>query len=375
MDSSLDALPPGADLCRVPTGIAPPGQSSDLNSTDLKSLTISLSIILTTIAVIFGLGRLYVNFRKLVVGDRAKYFRHIWNLPLCWINEQYRKLLYALGMFVSFGVFPARAATLLLFYQLFTVSRSMSIAIWICMAINVIITVGCLIVLSYSYAEGNQGTLTFWMLQLSLLGATLDTLIDIYIFILPLPIIFKVNLSKKKKLQVSAIFFIALLAIAASILALVYRTEAVQNHNIDSTYNTSIVIICGVVQTNMTLIICSTTAFVSFVRHHLLELRVIKALRSTLHVNSSASGRHGLSSSWRNPNHPRTGRDVPPNQNRRSLMNMSEYAEISDTWLLNNRAAIDPGRQKNTLVAGGEDNEDGIDLKVLKTGETGHYSS
>ena len=69
MDSSSDALPPGTDLCQVPTAIAPPGQSSDLNSTDLKSLTISLSVILTTIAVIFGLGRLYVNFRKLAVGD------------------------------------------------------------------------------------------------------------------------------------------------------------------------------------------------------------------------------------------------------------------------------------------------------------------
>ncbi|KAK6949237.1 hypothetical protein Daesc_009311 [Daldinia eschscholtzii] len=256
MDSSSDALPPGTDLCQVPTGIAPPGQSSDLNSTDLKSLTISLSLILTTIAVIFGLGRLYVNFRKLAVGDCAKYFRHIWNLPLCWMNEQYRK------------------------------SRD-----------------------------------------------------------------------------------------SATVLSTLYRVALDEYSYMAMLRETKAPLLSGVVQTNVTLIICSTTAFVNFVRHHLLELRVLKALRSTLRVNGSATGRHGLSGSWRNPNHPRTGRDIPPNQNRRSLMNMSEYAEISDTWLLNNRAAIDPERQKNTLVAGAEDNEDGIDLKVLRTGGTGHYSS
>jgi hypothetical protein len=36
----------------------------------LKSVTISLGIIFTTIGVIFGLGRLYANIRKLTLGDR-----------------------------------------------------------------------------------------------------------------------------------------------------------------------------------------------------------------------------------------------------------------------------------------------------------------
>ncbi|KAI1465379.1 uncharacterized protein F4812DRAFT_438491 [Daldinia caldariorum] len=374
MGSPLDALPPGTDLCQLPTGNPPPGQSSDLTSSDLKSLTISLSVILATIAVIFGLGRLYVNIRKLTMGDffvfiavisnvitvvlmvmYAKYFRHIWNLPLCWIDDQYRKITYILEMLVTFSIFPARAATLLLFHQLFIVSRPMSIAIWIGMVISIVITVGCLGVLTYSYAVGigdqsgdANGTITFWMFQLSIAGAALDTLIDIYIFILPLPIISKLNLSKKKKLQVSAIFFIALLAIAASILSLVYRVEAVQSDNNDSTYNTAVVLICSLIQMNVTLIICSATAFVRFVRHHILELRIFNALRSTLGASSSLNGRRGLSNSWQNPNHPRTGRDVPPNQKQKSFRSMVDYAEVSDTWLLNSGAAMDTKGQKNT---------------------------
>lgn len=69
MDSPSNQLPPETDLCKIPTGIPPPGQSSDLDNADLKSLTISLGVILTTIAVVFSLGRLYVNFRKLTAGD------------------------------------------------------------------------------------------------------------------------------------------------------------------------------------------------------------------------------------------------------------------------------------------------------------------
>lgn len=87
------------------------------------------------------------------------------------------------------------------------------------MAISLIITVWTICILSYGYAnektrdhpDDTDGIITMWILRWSLLWGTLDILIDIYIFILPLPIIFKLNLSKKKKLQVSAIFFIALL--------------------------------------------------------------------------------------------------------------------------------------------------------------------
>jgi hypothetical protein len=37
------------------------------------------------------------------------------------------------------------------------------------------------------------------------------TFLDLYIFILPLPIIYKLNMSKKRKIQVSALFLVALL--------------------------------------------------------------------------------------------------------------------------------------------------------------------
>ncbi|KAI0849584.1 hypothetical protein F5Y00DRAFT_268999 [Daldinia vernicosa] len=401
MDSLSNQLPPETDLCKIPTSVPPPGQSFDPDNTDLRSLTICLGVILTTIAVVFGLGRLYANFRKLTAGDffvfvaiisntstvvlmiiYAKYFRHIWDIPLCWINDNFGKIAYAWEMTATFSTFPGRAATLLLFYQLFTISRSIGIAIWIGMAISLIITVWSICILSYGYAnektrdhpDDADGIITMWILRWSLLGGTLDILIDIYIFILPLPIIFKLNLSKKKKLQVSAIFFIALLGIAVSILTLAYRIKAVQSNNFDSTYNTGVVMICSLVQMNVTLIICSTPAFVGFIRLHVLESQAFKAFQSILRAGSSVPSRSTLFKSWQSPNRPRTGRDESQNKKGKSLRNTAESAEVSDTCLLNSGATIDIDGQRNTLVVGGENKENDIHLKVLGTEDIEHSS-
>ncbi|KAI1656822.1 hypothetical protein F4813DRAFT_361964 [Daldinia decipiens] len=392
MDSSSNLLPPETDLCKIPTVPPPPGRSSDLDNADMKSLTISLGVILTTIAVFFSLGRLYANFRKLTASDvfvfvaiisntatvvlmiiYAKYFRHIWNIPLCWINDNFGKIAFAWEMTATFSTFPGRAATLLLFYQLFTISRSIGIAIWIGMATSLIITVWTICILSYGYANDNtrdhpgdsDGIITMWLLRWSLLLGILDILIDIYIFILPLPIIFKLNLSKKKKLQVSAIFFIALLGIVVSILTLACRIKALQSHNFDSTYNTGVLMMCSLVQMNVTLIICSTPAFVGFIRLHVLESQAFKDLQSILRAGSNVPSRSSLFKSWQSPNRPRTGRDEPPKQKRKSLSSTTDCAEVSDTCLLDSGATINVDGQRNTLVVGGEDQEDDIHLKVL----------
>lgn len=68
MSSLSDLFPPGTDLCTIPSGTSPDGKI-DFSVTGLRSLTISLVVILTTLAVIFGLSRLYTNFRKYTWSD------------------------------------------------------------------------------------------------------------------------------------------------------------------------------------------------------------------------------------------------------------------------------------------------------------------
>lgn len=75
MTSLSDLFPPGTDLCALPSGLSPDG-TYNFSDTGLRTLTISFSVILTTLAVIIGLGRLYANFRKYGWSDRE------WNIIL-----------------------------------------------------------------------------------------------------------------------------------------------------------------------------------------------------------------------------------------------------------------------------------------------------
>ena len=69
--------------------------------------------------------------------------------------------------------------------------------------------------------------------------AAASVLIDLYIFVLPLPILLRMNLSLSKRLQLAALFGTALVAVAASILSLVYRTRGVKGDVGDTTWDQS----------------------------------------------------------------------------------------------------------------------------------------
>lgn len=52
---------------------------------------------------------------------------------------------------------------------------------------------------------------TIFALYWGVAQAAANTVFDMYIFILPLPIIYRLNLSLKRKVQVTALFLVALL--------------------------------------------------------------------------------------------------------------------------------------------------------------------
>lgn len=63
--SLADLFPPGTDLCQLPSGYPPEGQTPNfVNPPSQRDLTIGLSVSLTAPATVFTLGRLYGNARK-----------------------------------------------------------------------------------------------------------------------------------------------------------------------------------------------------------------------------------------------------------------------------------------------------------------------
>lgn len=169
-----------------------------------------------------------------------KYYRHIWDVPLCWLNDQFFKvyvyfwiaplyyilmrwqLSYAYETITTFGLLFAKTATLLLFHQLFQISRQLRLAIRAGNAVNSLLYGISIAVLTY-YSTPHIGQTwddvvteavlhrDIFAFKWSVGQATVGAALDIYIFVLPLPTILGLNLSTRKRIQLMAVFFTAIL--------------------------------------------------------------------------------------------------------------------------------------------------------------------
>ncbi|KAJ2996333.1 hypothetical protein NUW58_g1005 [Xylaria curta] len=401
MGSLADLFPPGTDLCQLPSGSPPLGQAPDFDDVGLRSLTIAFSVILTTIAITFALGRLFANHKKLGLSDLfvflaaltniahavliivyARYNRHQWNLPLCWINGEWELASYTFETLNNFSLFFSKSATLLLFRQVFSVSRTMNIAIWVGVAASFALYGSSLATLSYfaaphagqtwdELAAHVAGT-TIFPLYWGVAQGAVGTILDIYIFVLPLPTLSRLNLSTKRKLQVSALFFVAILGVVGSTVSLAYRALSIQGPNPDYTYNAGVLLNCNLIEMNIALIICSTPAFASFMRNYVMQSKIFRSLQSSLGGSRSGPRRSGLFRTVLDPNRPRTGRDK---QKPSGEKDAGRYIEMSDTWLLKSGATVDvEAPNVANKPSQNEPGEPSEGLKVVKTVDVEHFS-
>ncbi|QLI71270.1 uncharacterized protein G6M90_00g079280 [Metarhizium brunneum] len=116
-------------------------------------------------------------------------------------------------------------------------------------------------------------------------------------------------------------------AVVASATSLVYRVKSIQDENPDLMYDAGVLLLC------------------KFMRVHVLETRILKALQSSWGGSRSSSSRSDMANRKPDPNQPRTGREKRPNYKGRN------YMETGDTWLLNSGARADVEAVKQEPVA------------------------
>ncbi|KAI3322058.1 hypothetical protein HD806DRAFT_500871 [Xylariaceae sp. AK1471] len=357
-----DLFPPGTDLCQVPSGQPPAGQVPNFGAQGLKPVVISLSIILTTIAVVFGLGRLFVNRRKLQWSDLfvlfvillnigytvvlivySRYFRHSWDLPLCWLDGRFEQISYVWQSVSNISLFFSKTATLLLIRQVFSVSRLTSIAIWIGIAYDFVLYVSSLILVSYWAAPrsgqswdnfiNGSGSTAQYVIFVAISQGAASILLDTYIFILPLPIIARLNLSARRKLKMGAIFLVAFLGVVISVISLVYRVLELTES--ESLYLGSVVLLANLAEMDIALIVCSAPAFAAFMRVYVLQSPAFMSIQALFPGRSKDTiSKEAVPS----PNKPRTGRDT---EQPADLERLRGQVGMSDTWLFDSRATSD----------------------------------
>ena len=144
----------------------------------------------------------------------SPYNRHQWNVPVCWFNARYLQLLYAEVVVFGMTLLLSKSAIFLLYRELFWMESYMRISVTVGLTVTILLYATAIPIASYFLAPHvghswesmltapSNNTVTHWGLAIGSGSIVLDT----FIFILPLPVLFKMKLSLVKRLQLLAVF-------------------------------------------------------------------------------------------------------------------------------------------------------------------------
>ncbi|KAI1747595.1 hypothetical protein F4782DRAFT_418361 [Xylaria castorea] len=367
----------GVDLCSVPVGKAPDGTWDLVHFESWSATSISVCAVLSALALFIAGSRIYVNRRRLLIADYftmlalifsigyaiivsivSPIYRHDWNLPACWLDRSFVKTQFCLVFFSGLVQFFPRAAIFLLYRQLFEVhTRTIHVAIWVGL-IGTFLANAPNIPISLAVEAPHPGeTWDDVLIRLSIpanghdfrlwapIQGAASVVLDIYAFVLPIPIIIKLNLATRKRIQLLFLFSTALIGVAASIVALFYKVKLliIENANGgDQFWLLGPVNIWIDVESNVAIIVGSMPAFASFMRLHVFESNRFQTLRSKFGGHSGERGQSGNVPAP--PLHGTIGSPVYRKKVR------PPYYELNDTILLNSTYAgtVDGGKDLAT---------------------------
>ncbi|KND88647.1 hypothetical protein TOPH_06678 [Tolypocladium ophioglossoides CBS 100239] len=245
--------PNTTDLCKVPAGKSPNGTHNFVNPPSLGPAMIAVGTTLLVISTAFTTTRLFLNRKKLhsadydaakcgwadssvdftfiaclvniaytgVILSQHKSHRHSWDMPVCWYTGRFLQLPFAQTVLFSPAFFFSKAAIFLLYRQLFATGKRLRLAINAGLAIIFLVYLSN-IPLAAVYAAPDAGKPWNSLLaklqkvgqRFSLAGlvqSAVGTVMDIYIFVLPMPILLGLHMPLKRRIQLVAVFSTALL--------------------------------------------------------------------------------------------------------------------------------------------------------------------
>lgn len=302
------AIPLGVDLCQLPTAPSPDGRPPNfVNPPTLQSAFIIVATIMLSAASTVLFGRLWHNRKSLKLSDWtmvigfifnvgtigiqlsvSKKYRHSWDLAICDALSSYFKIFFAIDTLTDIVLFFPKAAIFLFYMEIFSTTKSIRIGSIIGIIVSFMLYFPAALILSYWAAprigetwEEFATTHTARMYRAIPGGVTIgavSVLIDLYIFVLPLPTIARLNMSMSKRLKVVSLFGTALLGVAASVICLVFRVQLL-NLN-DPAWQAGVIGIPIIVENNVAIIVGSLPAFTAFLRKNVKESQTFQSLWS-----------------------------------------------------------------------------------------------
>ncbi|KAK3300545.1 uncharacterized protein B0H64DRAFT_18438 [Chaetomium fimeti] len=176
-------------------------------------------------------GRLYANRTQLAWSDycctaglgfavtetslmffQLRIARHAWNIPVCWLLGDTVKLRFGRSLITIMATLMAKTSIFLLLHQIFTLERGMIIAIRIglaatCAVAMVSFASQCWNDIPRAGETWDDVALKFdRIIVWSPATSIMYLLLDLYMFLLPLPVVARLSWPTKKRLKALAVF-------------------------------------------------------------------------------------------------------------------------------------------------------------------------
>ncbi|KAH7308970.1 hypothetical protein B0I35DRAFT_482719 [Stachybotrys elegans] len=363
-----ELFPPGTDLCLTPLSRPPAGQDSNFNDRGLKNLAIAVAITVMAIMPFLTCVRVWGHIPKLpmsdifvltatlfIIAEAGLLISCIFSIFSARVEfpclPDFEGLVYLGDLIYCFANYFAKTATLMLLHQLFTVSTVTRRAIRAGMVFAFAFYATGIAMSSYCYLPHPGQTWDQVILRMmgnrmirgwAVAQASVNIAFDLYLLILPLPIIYKLNLPWKGKLKITSVFLIAALGVAASVISLVFRIESLLEPNRIPAMFIGVMMLCNLFEMAAAVVICTTPAFAQFIRINVIGSRLVRSLRSMRTAGDSGGGSTLGAELQQYPNRLRPKKETMKVE-RQGWMGDYDDGEASDRCLVNGDSSVNVG--------------------------------
>ncbi|KAI1821341.1 hypothetical protein F4861DRAFT_542038 [Xylaria intraflava] len=377
-------MPSAADLASAGSGPGPNDvESSPVDPISLADPTLITAILLIILSFIFVAGRIVVHWRTMALADymtiagfvlATSYSsiiaasRECFLSPACWHGSEYlSKLLFSQNVILGITQFVLKTAILIHYSQLFAVKKKMRIAIRIGLIVCAILYLPHAILVSIfripakgqSWADlATNDTSSVKLLFYGPINGIGSILLDIYIFVLPLPVLCRLNASVKTRLKLLAVFVVALLGVLASIFSTYWRFVNVLSPPTDYNWDEGQIFIWIMVEQTVALIVGCMPAFAVLVTQ-ISSSKPVSRLRARVLGNAE----RGIAKPDFN-----VPRSKAQPEGARARRQNAFYYELDDSVL---NTTVDVGVDDTPGRPGAIDEESGI-IKTMKVLQESH---
>jgi hypothetical protein len=202
----------------------------------------------------------------------------------------------------GFAIYFAKVPVLVLFDRLFGIRKWVRVTVWTTLGAGFAVFLGSLLYVSVECSAARVQDFTDQLTCIDsastngLIHGCASLVMDLIAFVIPIPIVMNLHVSKGKKFGLGAVFAAGILAIVASTVALYYKIEVYLGNPVSNMGTGSIIL--SFVESSTAIIVSCVPSLRSFWINQLPTFTAYSKLRSyfsTQRMTGSQTGQSGIS--------------------------------------------------------------------------------